>query len=179
MQEHGTDFAASAAMQAIAAIAASELFNLVYARCATVCWPLTLMPPVRLVAGRLAAAGLTLTLPSPGHGGLAVLINSICLPRPALSGAVAAVNETLGLRMLAAAVLTLLASLAASKLGALERVLAVFPLLAVVMAVATQRAQGSRRCAACCWGGWALPVSVWHWCCCCPGWKGIWLLLAT
>jgi hypothetical protein len=34
MQEHGTDFAASAAMQAIAAIAASELFNLVYARCA-------------------------------------------------------------------------------------------------------------------------------------------------
>jgi hypothetical protein len=53
---------------------------------------------------------------------------------------VVAVNETLGLRMLAAAVLTLLASLAASW-GALERVLAVFPLLAVVMAVATQRAR--------------------------------------
>jgi hypothetical protein len=50
---------------------------------------------------------------------LAVLVNNVCLPRPALSRwRVVAVNETLGLRMLAAAVLTLLVSLAASHLGA-------------------------------------------------------------
>lgn len=147
MQEHGTDFAARAAMQAIAAIAASELFNLVYARCATRSgWPLTL---AAALCGWLLAAllvqGLTLTLPSAlAMAGLAVLINSICLPRPAVAQVATATNETLGLRMLAAAVLTLLASLAASKLGAnWSGVLAVFPLLAVVMAVSTQRMQGT------------------------------------
>ena len=146
MREHGPAFAASAALQAIAAIAASELFNLIYARCAArFAWPLTLM--FALCGWLLAACllqSLTLTLPAAvAMALLAVLINSVCLPRPALSGVAAAANETLGLRMLAAALLTLLVSLAASHLGARwSGMLAVFPLLAVVMAVATQRAQG-------------------------------------
>lgn len=146
MREHGPAFAASAALQAIAAIAASELFNLIYARLATrLAWPLTLMSALcGWLAGACLLQSLILTLPAALlMAVLAVLINSVCLPRPALSGVVAAVNETLGLRMLAAAVLTLLVSLAASHLGARwSGMLAVFPLLAVVMAVATQRAQG-------------------------------------
>jgi hypothetical protein len=147
LQEHGTDFATRAAMQAIAAIAASELFNLVYARCVTRSgWPLTLT--VALCSWSLAAwllQGLTLTLPSAlAMAGLAVLINSRYLPRPRIPALHTSGNENLWLRMLAAAVLTLLASLAASKLGARwSGVVAVFPLLAVVMAVSTQRMQGA------------------------------------
>lgn len=147
LQEHGTDFATRAAMQAIAAIAASELFNLVYARCATRSgWPLTLT--VALCGWLLAAwlvQGLALTLPSAlAMAGLAVLINSRCLPRPQAPALHNSGNENLWLRMLAAAMLTLLASLAASKLGARwSGVVAVFPLLAVVMAVSTQRMQGA------------------------------------
>ncbi|WP_159880045.1 hypothetical protein [Aquitalea denitrificans] len=147
LQEHGADFATHAAMQAIAAIAASELFNLVYARCAARSgWPLTLTAALGgwLLAAMLLQA-LTLSLPSVlAVAGLAVLINSRCLPRPAAKDVRAAANETLWLRMLAAAVLTLLASLAASRLGARwSGVVAVFPLLAVVMAVSTQRMQGT------------------------------------
>ncbi|NWK77472.1 hypothetical protein [Aquitalea sp. LB_tupeE] len=146
MQEHGPAFAASAALQAIAAIAASELFNLIYARLASrFAWPLTLMFALcGWLLGACVLQSMTLTLATAlAMAVLAVLINSVCLPRPALSGVATAVNETLGLRMLAAAVLTLLVSLAASHLGAgWSGMLAVFPLLAVVMAVATQRAQG-------------------------------------
>ena len=147
MQEHDARFAASAALQAIAAIAASELFNLIYARSAArFAWPLALM--LALCGWLLAACvlqGMPLTLPSAlAMAALAVLINSFCLPRPMVAGVATATNETLGVRMLAAAMLTWLASLAASHLGARwSGVMAVFPLLAVVMAVATQRAQGT------------------------------------
>jgi hypothetical protein len=145
MQEHGTDFAARAAMQAIAAIAASELFNLVYARCATRSgWPLTL---AAALCGWLLAAlllqGLTLTLPSAlAMAGLAVLINSICLPGRAQ--ACGSHKRDPGLAHAGSRRADLAGKPGRKQAGCkLERVLAVFPLLAVVMAVATQRMQGT------------------------------------
>lgn len=148
LQEHGADFATHAAMQAIAAIAASELFNLVYARSASRHdWPRTLT--AALGAWLLAACLLQLLQPSLplalALAGLAVVINSYCLPQPEAGSLPDAAKEVLWLRMLAAALLTLLASLVASQMGARwSGMVAVFPLLAVVMAVATQRAQGAR-----------------------------------
>jgi uncharacterized membrane protein (GlpM family) len=148
LQEHGVDFATHAAIQAIAAIAASELFNLVYARCATRHdWPLTLA--AALCAWLLAACLLqTLRTSLPlalAVAGLAIVVNSYCLPKPGAGSIPDAAKEVLWLRMLAAALLTLLASLVASRMGARwGGMVAVFPLLAVVMAVTTQRAQGAR-----------------------------------
>jgi len=146
-QEHGNAFATQAARQAIAAIAASELFNLLYARSASrQRWPLALATALGgwLLAAWLLQQGMLSTTEALIVAGLAVLINSFALPSPTPASVPAGHGGTLWLRMLAAALLTLLVSQAAVWLGAgWSGVLAVFPLLAVVMAVSTQRTQGT------------------------------------
>lgn len=144
--EQGKGFAAMAAMQAIAAIAASEVFNLIYARTAArQHWPVTV---VAALCGWLIAALLLRQLtPSLllalGIAALSVSGNYVLLPRPPQMQLDSASHDRLWLRMLAAAVLTLGVSTAANRLGpAWSGVLAVFPLLGVVMAVSMQQAQG-------------------------------------
>ena len=145
--EQGKAFAAVAAMQAIATIAASEVFNLIYARTAArQHWPRAL---AAALCGWLLAAlllqqfrpSLTLAL---GVAALSVGGNYYCLPRPPRRQLDSTSHDRLWLRMLAAAVLTLGVSTAAQQLGAgWSGMLAVFPLLGVVMAVSIQQAQGA------------------------------------
>lgn len=144
--EQGKDFAAMAALQAIAAIAASEMFNLIYARTASrQRWPVAL---AAALSGWLLAALLLQRLPltpvlALGVAVLSVCGNYFCLPRPPKPALDSSSHDRLWLRMLAAATLTLGVSEAAQQLGAAwSGVLAVFPLLGVVMAVSMQQAQG-------------------------------------
>lgn len=150
--ERGAGFAAQASVGAIAAIAASEAFNLAYAwSCRRVGWPLAL---VAGLVGWLGAALLLVLLPARLPGSLVWAVAAACvavavsqrgLPRvggrvpPARVG-----RADLVLRMLAGVLLTLAVTSVSASLGAAwSGVLSVFPLLGIVLAVSAQRAHGA------------------------------------
>jgi len=146
--ERGPAFAAQASVASIAAIAASETFNLAYGwSCRRFSWPLALLAGS---AGWLGTALLLVRL--PGSFGwamaaacLAVAASQSGLPR--VSGEVPAARVAradLAVRMLAGALLTLAVTSASASMGAAwSGVLSVFPLLASVLAVSAQRAHGA------------------------------------
>ncbi|WP_240655458.1 hypothetical protein [Paraburkholderia phosphatilytica] len=146
--DRGPAFAAHASAASIAAIAASEAFNLSYAWASRRrAWPLA------LVAGcagwSCVAVGLA-RWPA-GVGGsvviacIAVAISQTFLPRVKHAPAGAkGTNVDLVLRMVAGAALTLAVTALSASLGAAwSGVLSVFPLLGIVLAVSTQRAHGA------------------------------------
>jgi hypothetical protein len=146
--ERGPAFAAQASIASIAAIAASEAFNLAYGwSCRRLAWPLAL---VAGMAGWLGAALLLVRLP----GSLSWAIAAACiavaasqsgLPRVSGDPAAARVGGAdLAVRMLAGALLTCAVTIASASMGAAwSGVLSVFPLLASVLAVSAQRAHGA------------------------------------
>ncbi|NML29782.1 hypothetical protein [Paraburkholderia antibiotica] len=150
--ERGPAFAAQASVASIAAIAASEAFNLAYAwTCRRTDWPLALLAGS---AGWFGAALLLVRLPGgPGWAavaavvvaGAAVAVSQNGLPR--VTGPVPAVRVggiDLAVRMLAGALLTLAVTAVSASLGAAwSGVLSVFPLLGSVLAVSAQRAHGA------------------------------------
>jgi hypothetical protein len=146
--ERGPAFAAQASAASIAAIAASEAFNLAYAwTCRAGRWPVALA--TGLVAWA-AVAALLVRLPvglawSLAVACVAVAVSQMGLPR--VEGAVPAGRLTLidlSMRMLAGALLTLaVTTLSASMGAAWSGMLSVFPLLGIVLAVSAQRAHGA------------------------------------
>jgi uncharacterized membrane protein (GlpM family) len=146
--ERGPSFAAQASAASIAAIAASEAFNLAYAwTCRRFAWPLAL---VAGMAGWLGVAMLLVQLPGSLGWALAaacaaVAVSQSGLPRVAGPVPAARVGLTdLTMRMLAGALLTVaVTSLSASMGAAWSGVLSVFPLLGIVLAVSAQRAHGA------------------------------------
>jgi len=146
--ERGPVFAAQAAVASVAAIAASEAFNLAYGwSCRRVGWPLALLAGM---AGWLCVALLLVRLPGSfawaiGGACVAVVASQSGLPR--VSGQVPAARvgfADLMARMLAGALLTVAVTAASASMGAAwSGVLSVFPLLASVLAVSAQRAHGA------------------------------------
>ncbi|MFM0720333.1 hypothetical protein PQQ73_28870 [Paraburkholderia strydomiana] len=146
--ERGPSFAAQASAASIAAIAASEAFNLAYAwTCRRFAWPLALAVGM---AAWLGAAMLLVQLPGSLVGAfaaacVAVMVSQSGLPR--VTGPVPAARlglTDLAVRMLAGALLTVAVTTLSASMGAKwSGVLSVFPLLAIVLAVSAQRAHGA------------------------------------
>ncbi|MBI2306296.1 MAG: hypothetical protein HYU78_03245 [Rhodocyclales bacterium] len=146
--EQGERFAAAAAGAALSAVFAAMAFGIVYARSAQRRgWPATLL----LALPAWLAAALPLTwLPASPLLALLVALPALALaPRlfPAVQAAPgrrqAGPADLLG-RMLAGAVLTLVVTAAAETLGQTwSGLLAMFPILATVITVATHRAHGA------------------------------------
>ncbi|CAB3720486.1 hypothetical protein LMG22037_04728 [Paraburkholderia phenoliruptrix] len=143
----GPSFAAQASVASIAAIAASEAFNLAYAlSCRRLSWP------VAVVAGMsawLVAALLLAQLPrslawAVAAACTAVAISQSILPRVAEQvPAARAGRADLVARMLAGALLTLAVTGLSASMGATwSGLLSVFPLLGIVLAVSAQREHG-------------------------------------
>ncbi|MEM5389217.1 hypothetical protein VSR68_37535 [Paraburkholderia phymatum] len=145
--ERGTAFAAQASAASIAAIAASEAFNLTYAwTCRTCRWPVAL--GAGLLAWAVVAASLV-RLPATLAWSLAAACVAVAVSRaglPRVAGAVPSARigvADLVTRMMAGALLTLaVTTLSASMGAAWSGMLSVFPLLGIVLAVSTQRAHG-------------------------------------
>ncbi|AXL51359.1 hypothetical protein DSC91_003989 [Paraburkholderia caffeinilytica] len=146
--ERGPAFAAQASAASIAAIAASEAFNVAYAwTCRRSAWPLA------LAAGMLGWGGVALLLThlpvglwwAVGAACVAVAVSQSGLPR--VAGHVPAARVGLGdlaLRMLAGALLTVAVTTLSASMGATwSGLLSVFPLLGIVLAVSAQRAHGA------------------------------------
>ncbi|WP_233830972.1 hypothetical protein [Paraburkholderia sp. ZP32-5] len=146
--ERGPGFAAQAAVASIAAIAASEAFNLAYGwSCRRFAWPLALLAGM---AGWLGTALLLVRLPGSFGWALAAACVAVAASQnglPRVSGKVPAARiglADLAVRMLAGALLTLVVTTASASMGAAwSGVLSVFPLLASVLAVSAQRAHGA------------------------------------
>ncbi|CAB3680247.1 hypothetical protein [Paraburkholderia rhynchosiae] len=146
--ERGPSFAAQASAASIAAIAASEAFNLAYAwTCRRLSWPLALAVGM---SGWMAVAMLLTHLPrSPAlavaAAGVAVAVSQNGLPR--VTGHVPAARlalAELAVRMLAGALLTLAVTTLSASMGPTwSGLLSVFPLLGIVLAVSAQRAHGA------------------------------------
>ncbi|MFS2139700.1 hypothetical protein [Duganella sp. Dugasp56] len=158
--EQGTEFAAHAASAALSAVFASVVFSVAYAHAARRAgWPVAL--PAALAGWAAAAWGLSWLPVSAAASLLVALATLAAAPRlfpaaaPRLFPAVAAPGARslaaaeLPLRMLAGALLTLAVTLAARMLGAhWSGRLAVFPILGIVLAVFSHRAQGMAFAAA-------------------------------
>ncbi|MEI5998697.1 hypothetical protein H3V53_16210 [Paraburkholderia bengalensis] len=146
--ERGPVFALQASAASIAAIAASEAFNLAYAwTCRFMRWPFALIAGLAVWA--LVAVLLT-HLPASLGWSLAAACGAVALAQaglPRVDGVAPAARLgylDLGSRMLAGALLTLaVTSLSASMGAAWSGVLSVFPLLAIVLAASAQRAHGA------------------------------------
>jgi hypothetical protein len=144
---HGPAFGAQAALVSVAAVLASEVFNLAYARsCRSRHWSVSLS--IGLGAWLVAATGLAMLPANPvyaaGAALAAVALGRAFLPSSRLSTAVAPMTkgDLLG-RMAAGAVLTILVTSLSSALGAKwSGLLAVFPLIGIVMSVSSHRAHG-------------------------------------
>ncbi|CAN7443852.1 hypothetical protein LJR289_002883 [Pseudoduganella sp. LjRoot289] len=145
--EHGVSFASRAAATALSAVLASVTFSIVYAHGARRAgWPGALL---LALAGWAAAAWFLSRLPANVAIALPLALATL-LAAPSLfpatavqPGARASGAAELALRMLAGALLTLAVTLGAGALG--ERwsgLLAVFPILGIVLAVFSHRAQG-------------------------------------
>ncbi|MGF6968208.1 putative membrane protein (GlpM family) [Paraburkholderia sp. WC7.3g] len=146
--ERGPAFAAQASTASIAAIAASEAFNLAYGwTCRRFDWPLAL---VASMAGWLGSALLIVRMPGSlgwavAAACVAVAVSQGSMPRATGHVPVARVGRAdLAVRMLAGALLTLAVTTASASMGpAWSGVLSVFPLLGSVLAVSAQRAHGA------------------------------------
>lgn len=145
--EHGPAFGSHAAVLSLAAIFASEAFNFAYAwTCRIRAWPIALA--AGMLAWFSAAWGLSLLPASPpwaiAAAGLAVALAQTFLPRSLVQavGSPLTHADLIG-RMIAGAALTLLVTALSTTVGAKwSGLLAVFPLLAGVLSVASQRAHG-------------------------------------
>lgn len=143
--EQGKHFAAQAASMSVAAVAASEAFNLAYARNSHRGWQLATLAGISLWT---ATAAL---LPGIGPGlGPAIIVallasylNSRLLPpRDKTHAASASRQSPLGLRLLAGASLTLLTSFIAAHAGPQwGGIFAVFPILGCLLAIEIHRYQ--------------------------------------
>ncbi|SMG11379.1 hypothetical protein [Paraburkholderia susongensis] len=146
--ERGPSFAAQASAASIAAIAASEAFNLAYAwTCRRTGWPLALLAGM---AGWLGAALLLVRLPGSLGWAVAAACVAVAVSRsslPRVTGHVPAARAglaDLAVRMLAGALLTVAVTTLSASMGAVwSGVLSVFPLLGIVLAVSAQRAHGA------------------------------------
>ncbi|CAN7546358.1 hypothetical protein LJR231_003951 [Phyllobacterium sp. LjRoot231] len=145
--EYGNEFGVKAATLSLFAILASESFNFGYAwACRRTSWEAS--TAVGLVLWLTAAYVLSFMPVSVvwavGAAIVAVVSNQALLPRGtkiAIGSPLTKIDLTL--RMIAGAALTVLATSASSIVGPQwSGLLAVFPLLAVVMAVASHRAHG-------------------------------------
>lgn len=146
--ERGSSFAAQASAASIAAIAASEAFNLAYAwTCRRLAWPLALIAGM---AGWLGVAMLLVHLPGSLGWALAAACVAVAVSQgglPRVTGPVPAARvglADLAVRMLAGALLTVAVTTVSASMGAAwSGVLSVFPLLGIVLAVSAQRAHGA------------------------------------
>lgn len=144
--EQGNRFAADAAIGALAAVPASTAFALAYARTAVRhAWPLA--QAVAMLSWAAAAALVLLIKPGEGLALVLGLAAVITLPPLFPHGAANASKPgrpMLAWRMLAGALLTLGITLAAARLGPLvSGLLALFPVMMSVMAIASQRREGA------------------------------------
>lgn len=146
--EQGPVFASTAAAAALAAVLASVSFSLAYAHGArSMRWPLAML--VGLMAWLVTASLLAVAPPSLTVSAIvalgALLLAPRLFPRPdgALAGRAIGRAE-LGLRMLAGGALTMGVTLLAGAVGPRwSGLLAVFPVLGIVLAVFSHRAQGA------------------------------------
>ncbi|MCY0386521.1 hypothetical protein OVY01_04570 [Robbsia sp. Bb-Pol-6] len=144
---HGPLFGARAATLAVAAILASEAFNFAYAwTCRARAWPWAL--GAGLAAWFVCACALSRLPPSPlwatAAALLAVCIGQSFLPRSlALPAGMPLTRADLLGRMVAGSVLTLGVTSLSQRLGPQwSGLLSVFPLLSIVLSVASHRAHG-------------------------------------
>ena len=145
--KHGPVFGAQAATLSLSAILASEAFNFAYAwTCRSRSWPVALASG--LFTWFVAACALSLLPTSPIWAGsvalAAVIFGQAFLPRSSIIAAGAPLTraDLIG-RMLAGALLTVLVTAVSGSVGSKwSGLLAVFPLLASVLAVSSHRAQG-------------------------------------
>jgi uncharacterized membrane protein (GlpM family) len=146
--ERGAPFAAQACIAALSAVMANAAFIAAYSRvCLHARWP------AAAAAGLLAwaATALALTrLPASLPLALAVALASLAiaprlLPPPRTAAASPRTGRVeLGLRMAAGALLTVVVTVSAARIGtAWSGVLTAFPVLTLVMAVFSQRGQGA------------------------------------
>ncbi len=143
--EQGQHFAAQAATMSVASVAASEAFNLGYARSSQHGWPLATLSGVLLwsaTASLLPGIGPQLGL-AIGVALLASYLNSRLLPAiDTLPAPAASRQGAVGLRLLAGAGLTLLTSTIAAHAGPQwGGIFAVFPLLGCLLAIEIHRYQ--------------------------------------
>lgn len=145
--ENGPAFTARAASASAGAVLASVAFSLAYARLSQRhAWPRCIA--LGLCAWLVSALILS-ALPAslPIHAGIAALTLALA-PRffPAVGAVVTARHASpveIGLRMSAGAALTVVVTLAASRLGSTgSGLLAVFPILSLVLAVFSHRTNG-------------------------------------
>lgn len=148
--EQGAEFGALTATAAISAIVGLLVFGVVYCWASIRwSWPMALI--CSLTAWLIAAAGLArlpavpeVTLPVAV---LALLVTPWALPRIGPPAAARAVND-LPFRMITGGLLTLFVTGASASLGVVwSGILAAFPIIGVVLAVFTHRADGARQVA--------------------------------
>ncbi len=146
--EQGPRFAAQAALLSLAAIAASEAFNLAYAHvCRRTNWPAALSAGLGawlIIASPLP--WLAVNLPAAlAIAALACVVNLCWLPIAAnASPPLTTARRSLLPRMLAGGLLTLAASLIAGRAGPhWGGIVAVFPLLGSLLAIEVQCSQGT------------------------------------
>jgi len=151
--EQGPAFAAGAASSALAAVLASVSFSLAYAHCSQRArWPVALL--AGLAAWLSAAWLLAAVVGSVLASALVALATLLAAPRlfPRVNGYTNSrpiERPEMGLRMLAGATLTFGVTLLADTVGAKwSGLLAVFPVLGIVLAVFSHRAQGAQFSAA-------------------------------
>jgi uncharacterized membrane protein (GlpM family) len=144
---HGPAFGAHAAVLALSAVLASEAFNFAYAwTCRGSSWRVSLV--AGLAVWLVAAAGLSRMPASPmwaiGVAAVAVAIGQGLLPRSVVpAGSSPLTARDLSMRMVAGAVLTLIVTALSSTVGPTwSGLLTVFPLLGIVLSVASHRAHG-------------------------------------
>lgn len=146
--ERGPGFAASASAGALSAVFASVSFSLAYAHvCRRQGWSLAM---VAGLAAWIAAASLLSFSPPSVVLSFAVALATLLIaprafpPTPERPAGRVIGHVELALRMLAGAVLTLAVTIAAGELGPRwSGLLAVFPILGIVLAVFSHRAQGA------------------------------------
>jgi uncharacterized membrane protein (GlpM family) len=144
--EQGPQFGALAATAAISAIAGLLVFAVAYCW-ASINWPWPAALGCALAAWLVAAAGLALLPALPqvalAVAGLALFLTPRLLPQSLPSSAVKGSLSDLPYRMITGGLLTLAVTGAAASLGEVwSGLLAVFPIIGLVLAVFTHRAQG-------------------------------------
>ena len=146
--ERGPGFAASASTLALSAVFASVSFSVAYAHaCRRQGWSVAMV--AGLVAWFAAASLLSFSPPSVVLSLVVALTTLLAAPRvfpptPERPAGRVIGHAELVVRMLAGAVLTLTVTMAAGELGPRwSGLLAVFPILGIVLAVFSHRAQGA------------------------------------
>ncbi|MGL5010284.1 MAG: hypothetical protein ACRC6I_10400 [Paracoccaceae bacterium] len=144
---HGPVFGAQAAIVSLSAILASEVFNFAYAwTCRSLHWSISLS--VGIVAWFVAAVGLALLPATPtyaiGAAICAIALGHLFLPQSKVPlRSISLTRSDLVTRMVAGAVLTVFVTSLSSSVGAKwSGLLTVFPLIGIVLSVASHRAHG-------------------------------------